>query len=228
MCLFLQVPMPLFSMELSHPAKEVIFNLAIYPVKTSIWQDCFNCPACEQQWKSVFIKRVSTVWTARPGIRGLKSASAPDSVITPVERPRCFKHPLNDFHTHTHTHLLLFTCEIRGRFVCWASQVAMWKMNPLTAQPPNWQPGSSLDLPLAAFSTETTQTPCLPVRVKDSASEEKLFLRNAMIKFAFDKPLKGKAATHYSSFSVRNKKFGCSVTLAYDNWGKSINNLKNL
>lgn len=103
MCLFLQVPMPLFSMELSHPAKEVIFNLAIYPVKTSIWQDCFNCPACEQQWKSVFIKRVSTVWTARPGIRGLKSASAPDSVITPVERPRCFKHPLNDFHTHTHT-----------------------------------------------------------------------------------------------------------------------------
>lgn len=96
----LQVPMPLFSTELSHPAKEVIFNLAIYPVKTSIWQDCFNCPACEQRWKGVFIKRVSTVWTARPGIRGLKSASAPDSVVTPAERPRRFKHPLNDFHTH--------------------------------------------------------------------------------------------------------------------------------
>lgn len=61
LCSFLKVPMPLCLVWLSHPAKEVIFNLTIYPIKTSIWQECFNCPEWVRQRKSVFIKRVSMV-----------------------------------------------------------------------------------------------------------------------------------------------------------------------
>lgn len=151
---------------LSIAAKELLLHLTSYPVKTSIWQDCFNCPAREQQKKSVFIKRVFIVWTARLGIRRLKSASAPDSIITPAGWPRCFKDPLNNFHTHFLLHLW-----DKVTFSYWASQVAIGKMNPLTAQLPNWQPGSSLDLPFAGISTETTQTPCLPEKKKKEFSK---------------------------------------------------------
>lgn len=127
---FLIVPMPLRFVWLSHPAKEAIFNLTIYPIKISISKDCLNCPACEQ--RSVFIKRVSIVWTARPGIRGLISASAPDSVITPAEWSRCFKHPLNDFHTY-------FSSLVRKRNVqllsCSGSNVReIWIHSPLDHQ----------------------------------------------------------------------------------------------
>lgn len=61
---------PLFFSEISHatvfgvayhPATEVVFNLTIYPIKTSIWQEFFNCPEWDRWRNSVFIKRVSMV-----------------------------------------------------------------------------------------------------------------------------------------------------------------------
>jgi len=61
-------------------------------------------------------------------------------------------------------------------------------------------------LQLAAVSTETTQTPCLPAeKIKNAASQKLLFIIEMYVfdksndKFEFDESLKGKASTHRCS-----------------------------
>lgn len=129
----LKVPMLLFPCGLPIQEKKVLSNLTIYPWKIRIWQRCFNCPACEPQRESVFIKTVSTVWTERWGIRRLKSAFAPDSFITPIEWPRCLKNRLNDFHTHIYIYII---CEIKQpstvELLRW--QCERWTHSPLDYQ----------------------------------------------------------------------------------------------
>lgn len=57
LCSFLKVPMPLFLVQLSHPEKEVIFNLTIYPIKTT--GRGVSTVQNVSGRGSVFIKRVS-------------------------------------------------------------------------------------------------------------------------------------------------------------------------